>query len=92
MACIDCKHHVRPESKPITVHGNGFISFENEIVPAHCGNGHPDVWAKWWADNGFKKSDVARLDVPECFEKTEHAERLDSLLTCIDRLGKLLEQ
>jgi len=92
MACMNCKHYVYAESKPITIRGNGFITFEHEMIPAHCGAGNTDVWGKWWSDNGFKKPDDARLDVPECFEQTESAKQLDSLLTYIDRLGKILEQ
>lgn len=91
MACIDCKFYVPSSTRSVVETGPGFISYGSEPVPRYCSKGCDQVFALWWQNNGMKPGDEARLDVPECFEQTTISETLDSMLTQVDRLKKLLE-
>lgn len=91
MACIDCKNYVPSTTRPTVERGNGFLCFGSEPVPAYCSKGFDQVFALWWKENGMRPGAEARLDVCECFEKSESTIALEGMVTLVDRMQKILK-
>lgn len=74
--CFNCTHY-HP----------GKLDFVGLISPRSCAAGHTDICNKWWEDNGKKKFADETIEELPCFEPTESAKFLDSMIDKVEKLN-----